>query len=85
VQPIWTYGFNLYEVLKYATQVKAIFAVQFQVINRKTWDSLGADIQPAFAAAAQEAADQANAMDEASECRSAFKDWACIRFNSVNS
>ena len=67
VQPIWTYSFRMHEVLKYGSEVKAIFAVQLQVMNKTTWDSLGPDMQPAFAAAAQEAADQANAIDEASE------------------
>ena len=55
------------DILKYATEVRAVFAVQFQVINKNTWDSFGADIQPAFAAAAQDAADQANGLDEGSE------------------
>src|SRR5215468_1809075 len=67
VQPIWTYGFNMFEVLKFATAVQAIFAVQFQVLNKGTWDSFAPDIQRDFMAAAQEAADQANAMDHASE------------------
>jgi TRAP-type C4-dicarboxylate transport system substrate-binding protein len=67
VQPIWTYGFNMFEVLKFATAVRAIFAVQFQVLNRATWDSFAPDIQRDFMAAVQEAADQANAMDRASE------------------
>jgi len=67
VQPIWTYGFNMFEVLKFATAVQAIFAVQFQVLNKATWESFSPDIQRDFMAAAQEAADQANAMDRASE------------------
>src|SRR5215471_3299138 len=67
VQPIWTYGFNMFEVLKFATAVQAIFAVQFQVLNRTTWDSFSSDLQRDFMAATQEAADQANAMDRASE------------------
>lgn len=67
VQPIWTYGFNMFEVLKFATNVRAIFAVQFQVLNKSTWESFAPDIQRDFLAAAQEAADQANAMDRASE------------------
>ena len=36
-------------------------------MNKSTWDSLAPDVQTAFAAAAQEAADQANTIDEASE------------------
>ena len=67
VQPIWTYSFRMQEVVKYGTEAKAIFAVQFQVMNRNTWESLAADVQKAFAAAAQEAAEQANAIDEAAE------------------
>jgi TRAP-type C4-dicarboxylate transport system substrate-binding protein len=57
----------MFEVLKFATAVRAIFAVQFQVLNRATWDSFAPDIQRDFMAAVQEAADQANAMDRASE------------------
>jgi TRAP-type transport system periplasmic protein len=67
VQPIWTYGFNMFEVVKYATEVKSIFAVQFQVMNINTWKSFPPDIQQAFMAAAQDAADEANAMDRGSE------------------
>jgi C4-dicarboxylate-binding protein DctP len=67
VQPIWTFRFNMHEVLKHATEVDAIFAVQFQVMNRNTWNSMPADIQTAFMAAAGEAADQANAMDRQAE------------------
>ncbi len=67
VQPIWTYRFNLHEVLKYATEVDAIFAVQFQVMNINTWKSLPPDIQTAFMAAAEQAAAEANAMDRAAE------------------
>jgi TRAP-type C4-dicarboxylate transport system substrate-binding protein len=67
VQPIWTYRFNMHEVLKYATEVDAIFAVQFQVLNKNTWNSMPPDIQSAFMAAAQEAADQANAIDREAE------------------
>jgi TRAP-type C4-dicarboxylate transport system substrate-binding protein len=67
VQPIWTYRFNMHEVLKYATEVDAIFAVQFQVLNKNTWSSMPPDIQQAFVAAAQEAADQANQIDREAE------------------
>lgn len=67
VQPIWTYSFRMYEVLKYGTETDAIFAVQLQVMNKKTWQSLGTDVQTAFEQAAQEAADQANTLSEASE------------------
>lgn len=67
VQPIWTYRFNMHEVLKYATEVDAIFAVQFQVMNKNTWNSMPPDIQQAFMAAAQEAADQANQIDRDGE------------------
>jgi C4-dicarboxylate-binding protein DctP len=67
VQPIWTHRFNMHEVLKYATEVDAIFAVQFQVLNKNTWNSMPPDIQTAFMAAAQEAADQANQIDREAE------------------
>ena len=36
-------------------------------MNKKTWQSLGTDVQTAFEQAAQEAADQANTLSEASE------------------
>lgn len=67
VQPIWTYRFNMYEVLKYAVETKAIFAVQFQVMNVNTWKSFPPAIQQAFMAAANDAAAEANAIDQASE------------------
>jgi TRAP-type transport system periplasmic protein len=67
VQPIWTYQFNMYEALKYATEVQAIFAVQFQVMNINTWKSMPADIQEAFLAAAEQAADEANQIDRQAE------------------
>lgn len=67
VQPIWTFRFNMHEVLKHATEVDAIFAVQFQVMNRNTFNALPADIQAAFMDSAQVAADQANALDRAAE------------------
>ena len=66
-QPIWTYVFNIHEVLKYATAVGAYFTVQLQVMNRNTWNSMPPAIQKAFMAAAQEAADAANAQDRALE------------------
>ena len=67
VQPIWTFRFNMHEVLKYATEVDAIFAVQFQVLNKNTWNLMPPDIQTAFMAAAQEAADQGNQIDREGE------------------
>jgi TRAP-type C4-dicarboxylate transport system substrate-binding protein len=54
-------------VLKYATKVDAIFAVQFQVMNRNTWDAMPPDFQQAFWDAAVAAADEANAADRALE------------------
>lgn len=72
VQPIWTFRFNMHEVLRHATEVDAIFAVQFQVMNRNTWNSMPPEIQTAFMAAAAEAADEANAIDRRSEAE--FKD-----------
>jgi TRAP-type C4-dicarboxylate transport system substrate-binding protein len=63
VQPIWTYVFNMHEVLKYATQVDALFAVQLQVMNKNTFMSMPEGIREKFMLAAWEAADQANQMD----------------------
>ncbi|MFH1933056.1 MAG: TRAP transporter substrate-binding protein [Pseudomonadota bacterium] len=63
VQPIWTYVFSFYEVLKYMTQVRAIYAIQMQVMNINTFNSMPSNIQKAFMAAAQEAADIANKKD----------------------
>ena len=71
MQPIWTYRFNMHEVLKYATEVDAIFAVQVQGLNKTTWNSMPPDIQQAFMAAAQDAADQANQIDR--EAEASFK------------
>lgn len=67
VQPIWTYSFNMHEVVKFATAVDAIFAVQFQVMNRNTWNSMPASMQKAFMSAAQDAADIGNNEDRAQE------------------
>ncbi|MGQ0662148.1 MAG: TRAP transporter substrate-binding protein [Pseudomonadota bacterium] len=67
VQPIWTFRFNMHEVLKYATEVDAIFAVQFQVMNANTWRSMPPEMQRAFMLAAQEATDQANDIDRQAE------------------
>ena len=63
VQPIWTYVFNFQEVLKYATMVDAIFAVQFQVMNKNTWNAMPPEFQTAFWDAAVAAADEANELD----------------------
>ena len=67
VQPIWTYKFNFQEVLKYATRVDAIFAVQFQVMNMNTWNAMPEAYQTAFWDAAVIAADEANELDRALE------------------
>lgn len=64
VQPIWTYLFKMYEVLKYATEVDASFAVQFQVMNKNTYMSMPEDIRTAFFEASQMASDEGNAKDE---------------------
>ena len=63
VQAIWTYKFNMFEVLKYATETKSTFTNQLQVMNGDIWKSMPPDIQKAFMAAAQEAADIANISD----------------------
>ena len=67
VQPIWTYKFNMHEVLKYATEVKALFSVQFQVMNANTFNSMPESMQGPFMEAAQMAADEANALDRSLE------------------
>lgn len=67
--PIWTYVFNLQEVLKYATEVGAYFNVQLQVMNKATYNAMGPAIQKAFMAAAQDAADMANNEDRALEAQ----------------
>ena len=69
VQPIWTYQFKHYEVLKYATEVKAIFSIQFQVMNMNTWKSIPAAIQKPMLMAFEEAAQIANQQDQTSEER----------------
>ena len=67
VQPIWTYKFNMHEVLKYATEVKALFSVQFQVMNANTFNAMPESMQGPFMEAAQMAADEANALDRSLE------------------
>lgn len=67
VQPIWTYKFNMYEVLKYATEVKAVFGIQFQVMNINTWNAIPESIQGPMMMAFQEAADIGNQADRDSE------------------
>ena len=41
--------------------------MQFQVLNKNTWNLMPPDIQTAFMAAAQEAADQGNQIDREGE------------------
>lgn len=67
VQPIWAHIFSFYEILKYATHSKAIYAIQMQVMNKNTWNAMPKNIQDAFMAAAQEAADIANKLDRDKE------------------
>ena len=67
VQPIWTYKFNMHEVLEYATEVKALFSVQFQVMNANTFNSMPEAMQGPFMEAARMAADEANALDRSLE------------------
>jgi TRAP-type C4-dicarboxylate transport system substrate-binding protein len=67
VQPIWTFQFKHYEVLKYATEVKAIFSIQFQVMNVNTWKSIPAAIQKPMLMAFEEAAQIADQQDQTSE------------------
>ena len=63
VQPIWTYSFNMFEVLKYATEVGAIFAIQFQVMNKNSLASMPPAIRQKFLMAAADAAKEANDID----------------------
>ena len=72
VQPIWTHGFNMYEVLKHATDVDSTFAVQFQVMNKNSFNSMPDAIRERFMMAAADAAAEANAADRAAEGE--FKD-----------
>jgi len=67
VQPIWTFQFKGYEVLKYATEVKAIFAIQFQVMNINAWKSMPEAIQKPLMMAFEEAAQIANEQDRKAE------------------
>lgn len=67
VQPIWTYKFNMFEVLKYATEVKAIFSIQFQVMNMNTWNSIPEAIQKPLMMAFEDAAAMGNKLDRESE------------------
>lgn len=67
VQPIWTYGFNMYEVLQHATEVDAIFAVQFQVINTNSLMAMPDVIRERFLLAAADAAREANELDRSLE------------------
>jgi TRAP-type C4-dicarboxylate transport system substrate-binding protein len=71
VQPIWTYRFNMFEVVKHATEVGAIFAVQFQVINKNSLGSMPPAIRQKFLMAAADAAKEANEMDR--ELESEFR------------
>ena len=67
VQPIWTYKFSMHEVLKYATEVNALFSVQFQVMNVNTFNAMPEPMQGPFMEAAQMAADEANQKDRSLE------------------
>jgi TRAP-type C4-dicarboxylate transport system substrate-binding protein len=53
----------MFEVLKHATEVGAIFAVQFQVINKNSLNSMPPNIRQKFLMAAADAAKEANEMD----------------------
>lgn len=67
VQPIWTYGFNMFEVLKHGTDVGGVFAIQFQVLNKNTFNSFSDVIKERFLLAAADAAREASAQDRALE------------------
>ncbi|MCP4328470.1 MAG: TRAP transporter substrate-binding protein [Alphaproteobacteria bacterium] len=63
VQPIWTFQFDMHEVLKYATEVNAIFSVLFQVMNINTFNAMPESMREVFMLAAQEAAYEATEQD----------------------
>ena len=67
VQPIWSFQFKHYEVLKFSTEVKAIFSIQFQVMNINTWKSLPEAIQKPMIMAFEEAARIALEQDRKAE------------------
>ncbi len=67
VQPIWTYLFKMHEVLAHATEVKALFSVQLQVMNINTFNAIPEAMRGPFMAAAQMAADEGNKQDRAKE------------------
>ena len=67
VQPIWTYLFKMHEVLAHATEVRALFSVQLQVMNANTFNALPEAMRGPFLAAAQMAADVGNSEDRAKE------------------
>lgn len=66
-QPIWAFQFDMHKVLKYATEVKAIFAVQVQVMNINTFNTMPESMREVFLLAAQEAADEATKQDQGIE------------------
>jgi len=72
VQPIWTFKFNMFEVLDYAVEVGAIFGIQIQAMNINTFNAMPEEIQKAFMLAAQDAADIGNSEDRRLE--NFFKD-----------
>ncbi len=63
VQPYWTHRFNFFEVLKHATEVRAVWAVNVMVMNRQTYEAMPEALQDAFMEAAKEASDIANKKD----------------------
>ena len=69
VQPIWTFGFRFYEVLKYATEVGGAYSFDVAIMNRNTWNIFPKDVQEAIMKAAEEAATQANRQDAEAEAQ----------------
>ena len=67
VQPIWTYLFKMHEVLAHATEVKALFSVQLQVMNINTFNAIPEAMRGPFMQAAQMAADEGNKQDREKE------------------
>jgi TRAP-type C4-dicarboxylate transport system substrate-binding protein len=68
-QAMWFAPFSFYEVMKYGTEVQAIYAMAIHIVNGKTWKSWPKDIQDAFMDAARETTKQTNKQDEEEEVR----------------
>ena len=63
VQPIWTYISRFQEIMPHATRVPSNWVGQLQVMNAGAWDEMPEAIRGPFMEAAQQAADEGNALD----------------------